>query len=371
VIDAPGPWGSGPFTLIEGYSSLRVEIGLISPDPFVCTWLPTGLPRSDRVVLEANTDYWNRERGPRLQKVVFRNDVPHAEALDEVCDAEGEIDIVTEVSPADAQRAERSEHARLVTIDAMRLVSGVINRGADDVPLDDVRARRALNLAVDRDKLINQGFAGYAHPISAMTPPYAAGVPEGQEPYGHDPAEAKRLLEEAGWPAGRALRLAATADVQGIAELLADDFRSSLGIDVDLVMVPEDELLAAQRALVEKVLPLPFDVLVHAWFDLSSDAPPAVVHREYFHSGGAFRAGPPIPRFDELLGKFVVQTDPQQLEASSAEIDKFVYDEALAVFLCAPMALFAVNKHVQFTGHAATFELAETEVGEQHWSRRE
>jgi hypothetical protein len=33
-------------------------------------------------------------------------------------------------------------------------------------------------------------------------------------------------------------------------------------------------------------------------------------------------------------------------------------------------ALVAVNKHVDFAGHAATLELAETEVGEGHWSRR-
>jgi peptide/nickel transport system substrate-binding protein len=47
-----------------------------------------------------------------------------------------------------------------------------------------------------------------------------------------------------------------------------------------------------------------------------------------------------------------------------------VYDEALSVFLVAPQALYAVNRHVNFVGHAATFELAETEVGEEHWSRR-
>jgi hypothetical protein len=100
-----------------------------------------------------------------------------------VCTTEGEVDILTEVLPTDAATVENSEHARLVTVDAMRLVSGVINRGAADVPLDDVRARRALNLAVDRDRIIKEVFAGHAHPISAMTPPYAAGVPEGQQPY--------------------------------------------------------------------------------------------------------------------------------------------------------------------------------------------
>jgi hypothetical protein len=41
------------------------------------------------------------------------------------------------------------------------------------------------------------------------------------------------------------------------------------------------------------------------------------------------------------------------------------------VFLCAPQALYAVNKNVEgFEGYAATFELAETRVNAQHWSRR-
>jgi hypothetical protein len=40
------------------------------------------------------------------------------------------------------------------------------------------------------------------------------------------------------------------------------------------------------------------------------------------------------------------------------------------VFLCAPQALYAVNRHAAFAGYAATFELAETEVAPQHWSRR-
>ena len=65
-----------------------------------------------------------------------------------------------------------------------------------------------------------------------------------------------------------------------------------------------------------------------------------------------------------------METDGDKLTALAKEIDQLVYDEALSVFLCCPMALVAVNKHVKFTGHAATLELAETEVDEDHWSRR-
>ncbi len=89
-----------------------------------------------------------------------------------------------------------------------------------------------------------------------------------------------------------------------------------------------------------------------------------------YHSLGAFRAGPPIDAFEDLFGRSVVETDGDKLTALAKEIDQLVYDEALSVFLCCPMALVAVNKHVKFTGHAATLELAETEVDEDHWSRR-
>nr|WP_269479216.1 ABC transporter substrate-binding protein [Rubrobacter xylanophilus] len=340
----------------------------MSGEPFACTWVPTNLPRSDRVVLEANPDHWNRERGPRLGRVEFVNDMDPAEALERVCDAEGEIDLVTEVSPADAERVRRSEHARLVVVDALRVVSGLINRDAEF--MRDLRVRRALNLAVDRGRLIREVFRGYARPVVAMAPPHSGGAAEGVNPYPHDPEEARRLLSEAGWPPGRGLRLAATDDVAPVAHSLAEDFRGSLGVEVELVRIPQERLVAAQKRLVEKRLPLPFDVLVHAWFDLAAGYPPAVIHREYFHSLGAFRAGPPVPQFEELFARSLAQTDARRLGALAREIDRLVYDEALSVFLCCPQALVAANRHVSFTGHAATFELAETGVSGEHWSVR-
>ncbi len=343
---------------------------MIDSDPLTCVWLPNDQPRTDRMVLEAHTGHWNAERGPRLERVVFRNDIPQDRALELVCDTEGEVDIVTEVDPADAQRVVDSEYAKLEVIDAMRTVIGVINRAAEDVPLDDAPVRQALNMAVDRQRLVQDGFAGYAYPLAGLTPHYATGYPEGLEPYPYNPEQARDLLSTAGWPEGRALQLACDEETEAVARLVAEDFEQALGIGVEVTVIPNQDLLAAQHALVEKILPLPFDVLIHGWFDLTSDAPPAVLHREYYHSGGAFRVGPPIPEFDDLMGRFVAETDLNEQAEIAKEIDRFVYDRALSVFLCAPQALYAVNRHVNFVGHATTFELAETEVGGEHWSRQ-
>ena len=259
----------------------------------------------------------------------------------------------------------------MVTTDALRVVVGIINR--DAAPFHDVRARRALNLAVDRDKLIREAFRGYAHPTVALTPPHSVAGCKDRLPYSHDPGEARRLLvEECGYPAGRALRMAVLPGLEGVADLLADDFRASLGINVNVLAIRSVEaLLAAQHAFVEKVLPQPFDVLVFNWFDLSADAPASFMHSWLYHSRGAFRAGPPIEEFERLMADYVHQTDPRKLNALDEEMDRIAYDQALSIFLCAPEALYAVNKHVQFVGHAATFELAETEVDDEHWSRRD
>jgi len=93
-------------------------------------WLNRDLPRTDRIVLEAYRGHWNVERGPRLERVVFRNDIEHSRALELVCTTEGEVDIVTEVAPGDGRRVIESEHAELVRVDAMRVISGIINRGS-------------------------------------------------------------------------------------------------------------------------------------------------------------------------------------------------------------------------------------------------
>jgi ABC-type transport system substrate-binding protein len=338
---------------------------------FVATNLITAEDRAARVVLEANRDH-NTPRTARLERVVFRNDLTPQQALEAVCEREGEIDIVTEVSPADAARVEASEHARLVTIDANRLLVGIFNTWAsNDAPLGDVRMREALNCAVDRQRLAAEGLAGYATPLAGMTPAWCAGMFPGAEPRRRDPARARELAAAAGWPEGRPLRIATPAPFEELARMVAADVEDALGIGTDLIAVPEEQLTAGARRLVEKKLPLPWDVLLHAWFDLSSDMPPAVVHREFFGRDGAFRAGPQDAEFDRRFGALARATDPEEARRLAEDIDRYCCEQSQALFLCAPQALYAVNRHVDFKAYRATFELADTEVDPTHWSRRD
>jgi ABC-type transport system substrate-binding protein len=347
-----------------------MAIQRVRPD-FVATNIITGEDRTPRVVLEANADH-SSARKARLERVVFVNDVSPAAALEAVCDREGEIDIVTEVSPADARRVEESAHARLVTIDANRMLTGVFNTYEDnDAPLQDVRMREALNWAVDRHRIVDEAFGGYATPLAALTPVWCNGAVADLEPRRRDPARAQELAAAAGWPDGRPLRIAAEESLEGIAHMVARDVADALGVSSAIILVPPEGMVAGARALIEKKLAPPWDVLLNPWFDLSSDNPAAFVHREFFGHDGAFRAGPPDPEFDRIFGELARTIDPERSRALAEEIDRYVYDQSKALFICAPNALYAVNRHVDFKAYRATFELADTEVTAEHWSRRD
>ena len=371
MIDAAGPWGTGPFTLVEGYSSLDDERATIRQDPLAATWLIRREDRTPRVRLVANPDYWDTSRGPHLKEVVFRNDVSPAQALEWVCTTDGEVDILTEVAPADAARVEASEHARLVAIDAIRTVVGVINRHAEGLPFADTRARQALNLAVDRDAVVREALFGRAVPLAGLTPASASSWLHRLSPYPHDPARAAKLWEETGAAGAGPARSGSPPGARWSRWRVAwPPISGALGVDAEVTVVRGADEIDARRRLAEKDRPQDWDLLILQQGAQAADAPPLEQHRAFVGETGEFRAGPVVPEFEALYGELVRQTSAAGLAEVSRRIDRFVFDEALALFLCAPQALYAVNRHVDFTPYRTTFELAECRVGRGHWSRR-
>jgi oligopeptide transport system substrate-binding protein len=121
-------------------------------------------------------------------------------------------------------------------------------------PLDDKRVRKAINLAIDRE-LITKNVLGLGQrPAYTFVPP---GLPAYSPPataLRHDPAEARRLLAEAGYPGGKGFPhigiLYNTAeDHKRIAEVVSDELRRTLGIEVTPYNQEWQSYLEAARAL--------------------------------------------------------------------------------------------------------------------------
>jgi oligopeptide transport system substrate-binding protein len=120
-------------------------------------------------------------------------------------------------------------------------------------PLDQVAVRRALAMAVNRQELVEHVTRAGETPARSFVPPGMAGYtsPEG---VGFAPAEARRLLAEAGFPDGRALpklTILYNNDEghQLIAEMIQDQWKRHLGVQVEPVNQEWGSYLNSQRQL--------------------------------------------------------------------------------------------------------------------------
>jgi peptide/nickel transport system substrate-binding protein len=370
VLDAAGQWGTGPFILSSGYSSIANAQATIVSDPFAATWITTKEERTPYVVLDANHQYWNQNRGPRLEKVVFRNDLSKREALELCISTEGQVDIVTQVSPNDAPKVRESKNASLVHTYGNQVLSGIFNRYQRDVHFNDYKLRMALNLAIDRNILIQEGINGFADIVPALTPPWAPDFPEDLSPRRYNPSLSQKYFNEANWPNGRELRIATTEKYHKMASLLSFQIRETLGIDVVLIRIPSKEEAKSQRIVAEKKLVPNWDILLGNATALFYEDTPVYFHRAFFGHDGAIRTGPQLPEFDRLFKRMASEVDKEKRKELSKKIDRYVFKEALGLFLFVPKQIYAVNKHVHFRPYLTTLEFADTEVGEGHWSKK-
>ncbi|MFZ9889871.1 MAG: ABC transporter substrate-binding protein, partial [Myxococcota bacterium] len=121
------------------------------------------------------------------------------------------------------------------------------------VPLQDLRVRQALSLAIDKERLVSR--LGGRNPLSAWTlvPPGIDQYPSVAKAY-YDPFEAKRLLAEAGYPNGRGfplveLLLSTDEELRFIGIPLQRQWREILGIDVSLSLLDIGEVRRRTSAL--------------------------------------------------------------------------------------------------------------------------
>ncbi|NIA18485.1 MAG: hypothetical protein GWO85_00145 [Simkaniaceae bacterium] len=102
-------------------------------------------------------------------------------------------------------------------------------------PFNDIRLRKAMNLAVDREKIIEVLRFGVGIPASGPVPPSLLKGPP-PDPYPYDPEEALRLLDEAGFPQGFETKLwvAGDAEMYHVLEAI-QSYWQAVGIRVELL----------------------------------------------------------------------------------------------------------------------------------------
>jgi len=129
-----------------------------------------------------------------------------------------------------------------------------VHMNNDKAPLNDVRIRRALNKAIDRNALIRDIASGVGLPATSIIPPGMPGFQEGLgQELSFDPDGAKALLAEAGYPGGAGFpkitySFSTTSANQRRAEFLQAQWKQNLGIDVQLNSMESKAYQAAFKA---------------------------------------------------------------------------------------------------------------------------
>jgi dipeptide transport system substrate-binding protein len=147
-------------------------------------------------------DYWGKAAGsPRAAKVdnlVFTitpdPSVRYAKLRTNECQ------IARYPNPADLE-AMRANPQLKVQEAPIAAISDISFR-SDKKPTDDRRVREALSIAVDLDSLVRAVFQGSGTPTASMVPAALWGHDASLKPRAYDPARAKQLLTEAGYPDG-------------------------------------------------------------------------------------------------------------------------------------------------------------------------
>jgi oligopeptide transport system substrate-binding protein len=121
-------------------------------------------------------------------------------------------------------------------------------------PFDDVRVRRALNLAVDRELITREVLGVGQTPAFHFVPPGIRGYTPPDTALGFDVAQAKQLLADAGFPDGKGFPkfgiLYNTLEAhKKIAEVVADQLRRNLNLDVSAYNQEWQSYLQSTRSL--------------------------------------------------------------------------------------------------------------------------
>jgi len=277
--------------------------------------------RGKKIILESFADYW--QGAPWLKNVVYKvipNNDERLSALEK-----GEIDVIDVVSPADLPRVRKNPNLRIISIYGMNICYIAMN--TTHKPLDNIKVRRAINMAVDKKRLIIMFYyGGYGVPTNRVLSPAFWKFRLSSEPEIYRPAAAKKFLTEAGYDKSLSLKLLCIPiarpylpDPKGVAEEIKRQL-ADIGVKVHLTIPPTytdyDYLLRKGD----------YDLVLEGWIDVTGDpdytlssllsGKESTYNDSHWHN----------QLFDEKLQA------ARELPISEIKARKRLYDEAQSIF---------------------------------------
>jgi peptide/nickel transport system substrate-binding protein len=185
--------------------------------------------RGDSIVLQQNPAYWGSK--PAYKTVVLKY-IKDPTALNNALLSNG-IDVISTITAPDSIPQFETD-TRFTVLQGTTNSEVVLSFNGARAPLNDVRVRQALTLAIDRKALLATAWANRGTMIGSMVPPTDPWYEDLSGYYPYDPARAKALLAQAGQSSlSLRLRIPNLSYAVSAAQVVASDL-ADIGVKVSI-----------------------------------------------------------------------------------------------------------------------------------------
>ena len=311
------PVGTGPYRLIsnEGFSKMSFE---------------------------KNPHYFGGPKGianiPKLKFLVHKETIAQMEAL-----LSGEVDLMRSgtVNPEQLPFLKQASQIKILSTDILRVYFLVMDAQgrSGPTPFKDKKVRQAVNHAIDREKIIQDAFNGFAVSSDSVVSPLHFGYENRVTGYPYDPARARQLLAEAGYPKGFDTDYYAINN-ESAAESILEDLKA-VGIRAKprWMLGKWDKLY---QAFLEGQIPLAF----LTWGSYSIFDAGALLN--HFFMGDSRACYGTTPEINRLLERANGIQDPEEREKLLSRAQKRISEEAFWVPICSVEVICAMHEDLQF-----------------------
>jgi peptide/nickel transport system substrate-binding protein len=328
---------------------------------------------NQRVVLKANYGYWGGEEP--WDVVTFKmltNPAARVAAL-----LSGDVQMIETVPTADIAKLSKDTKYNLVDKISNRVIYVHLNQSTEksppfvfakdakgNTPMDknpfrDVRVRRALSMAINRDAIVSRVMEGKAQAAAQLLPTIFYGTSKKLTPMKFDAEGAKKLLAEAGYPNGFAMTIHGPnnryINDANIAQALAQMY-SRIGIDVKVETMPS-------AVYFTRATKLEFGYMLLGWGTESGEQGSAM--RSLLATfdtakgmGVTNRGRYSNPAFDKLLADALVTMDDKKRETAIIRAAEMVMEDVGLIPLHYEVSTWAAAKGLKYTARTDQYTLA-------------
>ena len=221
--------GWGDAVIVSPNSAGNNKTNPVGTGPFkLSKWV-----KGDNIQLVKNPDYWGNP--VKLEKATYKIISDPAAALSAVL--AGDVDGFP-IFPAPENLDQLKADPRFAVVVGSTEGETILSTNNAKPPFDDVRVRRAIAHAINRQAIIDGAMFGYGTPIGSHFAPHHPAYVDLTGKYPHDPEKAKALLAEAGHPNGfkATLKLPPPSYARRGGEIVAADLRK-VGIELEIIPV--------------------------------------------------------------------------------------------------------------------------------------